>query len=99
MNRIAYVINKSKYRMFACQSLFEHRMSFEAIVFLFLGGVMVQEDHDWNYAFILWTVFLILVGRAVSKSFLSVSKSFLSVSKSFLSVSKSFLSVSKSLFI
>ncbi|CAL1533011.1 unnamed protein product [Lymnaea stagnalis] len=37
----------------------------EIIIFLFLGLVMVNDDHDWHTGFTLWTIFFCLVYRFI----------------------------------
>ncbi|PVD18453.1 hypothetical protein C0Q70_21002 [Pomacea canaliculata] len=37
----------------------------EIIIFLFLGLVMVHDDHEWHTGFVLWTLLLCLVYRFI----------------------------------
>ena len=39
----------------------------ETIIFMFLGMVLVKEDHVWHTGFILWTLLLCFVARFISE--------------------------------
>lgn len=40
----------------------------DAIIFLFLGMVLVNDTHEWHTAFVLWVLFLCLVVRFIGNS-------------------------------
>ena len=39
----------------------------DAIIFLFLGMVLVHDVHEWHWSFVLWTLLLCLLVRFIGK--------------------------------
>ena len=40
----------------------------DTIIFMFLGMVLISDDHRWHTGFCLWTLVLCLVFRFIGKS-------------------------------
>lgn len=45
----------------------------DAIIFLFLGMVLVNDVHEWHTGFVLWTLFLCLVVRFLGNHCISMA--------------------------
>nr|CAD7581833.1 unnamed protein product [Timema californicum] len=43
----------------------------DAIIFLFLGMVLVSDRHVWHTGFVLWTLFLCLACRFLGQSLIT----------------------------
>lgn len=62
-----YAFQNISQKSYACVKYFTKMASAtsDTIIFMFLGMVLVSDDHVWHTGFVLWTVFLCLVFRFI----------------------------------
>ncbi|XP_068238479.1 probable Na(+)/H(+) antiporter nhx-9 [Palaemon carinicauda] len=60
-----YAFQNISQKSYACVKYFTKMASAtsDTIIFMFLGMVLVSDDHVWHTGFVLWTVFLCLIFR------------------------------------